>query len=63
MIDGERGIGEIVVVFGYQGPRNEGRMVAMRIGGDNMRKMKRKNMCIQRVLLEQTKMQVRMSPV
>jgi hypothetical protein len=62
-IDDERNIEEIVVFFDYQGSGNEGRMMRMRIGGDNMRKMKRRNMYIQKVLLEQTKMRVRVSPV
>ena len=63
VIDDEENIGKIVVVFGHQGSRGEERKMEMRIGGDNMRTMKRRNMCIQKVLLEQTKMQVLMSPV
>lgn len=48
-IDYERNIEEIVVVFDYRDSENEERMMAMQVGGDNMRKMKRRNMCIQKV--------------
>lgn len=61
-IDYERNIEEIVVVFGCQDLENWGRMMAMQVDGDNVRKMKRRNTCIQKVSLEQTKMRVLGSP-
>lgn len=61
-IDYERHIEGIVVLFGYRDLENGGRMMAMRVDGDNVRKMKRRNTCIQKVSLEQTRMRVLGSP-
>ena len=58
-IDYERNIEGIVAVFDCQDSGNE-RMMTMLVGGDNMRKMRR-NTCIQRVLLEQAEIEVRMT--
>jgi hypothetical protein len=52
-IGDEENIGKIAAVFDYQDSRDEERMVGMQVGGDNVREIERRSMCIQKVSLGQ----------